>query len=80
METMKMKTVQLYITQDLHGILIKTFGHGKMSANVERIIRAHLQDAGQEKKLQLQELNKQIRLYNSEWAENAELMFPEKVQ
>lgn len=73
-----MKSVQLYITEDLHHKIERTFGRGKMSANVERILRYHLQDANQERRLRLQELNRTLRLFNSDFGEAWELVLPDK--
>lgn len=77
METEKMRTIQLYVTEELHGLLKKTFGDGKMSANVERILRAHLQDSIQERKLRFMELTKAVKRFNADFSESAELIMPE---
>lgn len=74
----KMKSVQLYITEELHQMIERTFRHGKMSANVERILRFHLADAGQEHKLRLQELWRALKHFNSDFGEEWELVLPEK--
>jgi hypothetical protein len=78
MNEKKMDTIQLYITHDLHGSLEKTFGHGRMSANVERILRAYLKDPTQEKALRLNELQRALRNFNSEFGEKGELIFPQE--
>jgi hypothetical protein len=74
----KMTTIQLYVTEELHGLLNKTFGQGKMSANVERILRAQLLSPAQEQKLRLQELNREVRRFNADFMTGAELIFPEE--
>ena len=70
--------MQLYATEQLKKMLIKEFGEGRVSANVERILRAHLSTPEAEKKLRLEELNREIRRFNADFMMGGELIFPEK--
>lgn len=72
-----MISMQLYMSEQLKKALLKEYGEGRVSANVERIIRAHLSNPAEEKKLRLQELNQEIRRFNADYGVNAELIFPE---
>lgn len=73
-----MMALQLYTTVQLKEKLEKTFGPGKISANVERILRLHLENPAEEKKLRLRELQKEIRRFNADFMCGGELIFPEK--
>lgn len=70
-----MKSKQMYFTEQLCDLMEKTFGEGKVSANVERIIRAHLANPEAEKKLRLMEINKEIARFNSEYNMQGHLVF-----
>ena len=72
-----MVQMQLYTTEQLKKALIKEFGEGRVSANVERILRAHLISPDEEKKLRLAELQKEIRRFNADFMMGGELIFPE---
>ena len=74
MDNEKMKTIQLYVTESLHTLLRRQFGEGKMSANVERIIRLYLSDPDMEKKAALAELQKRVRAFNGVWGMRFELI------
>jgi len=69
-----MVSMQLYTSEQLKKMLVKTFGEGRVSANVERILRAHLANPVEEKKLRLQELNEQLRHFNADYGMNLELI------
>ena len=73
-----MVSIQLYTTEQLKKLLTKEFGEGRVSANVERILRAHLLSPEAEKKLRLEELNREIRRFNADFMMGGELIFPEK--
>lgn len=73
-----MVSLQIYATEQLKKMLVKEFGEGRVSANVERILRAHLSSPENEKKLRLEELNREIRRFNSDFMMGGELVFPEK--
>lgn len=73
-----MKSKQMYFTEQLCDLMTKAWGDGRVSANVERIVRAHLADAAAEKKLQLAELQRAISRFNGEFGMNGEIIFPEK--
>jgi hypothetical protein len=77
-KTEKMKTIQLYVSESLHAMLLKMFGVGKMSGNVERILRAHLSNVENEKTLRLRELNAELRRFNADFSTGGELYFPEE--
>lgn len=72
-----MVQMQLYTTDQLKRMLIKQFGEGRVSANVERILRAHLLNPESEKKIRLAELQTEIRRFNADFMMGAELIFPE---
>jgi len=74
-----MVSMQLYATEQLKKMLVKQFGEGRVSANVERILRAHLANPAEEKKLRLQELNAEVRRFNSDYNTQAELIFKEEI-
>ena len=73
-----MVVIQLYTTLQLKERLYKEFGDGKVSANVERILRQHLDNPAAEKKLRMRELQAEIKRFNADMGENAELIFPQK--
>jgi len=68
-----MKTLQLYVSEDLWNKLRRTFGEGRVSANVEKILRQHIGNPAEEKKLALMELNKQVRRFNADFDMRLEL-------
>jgi len=69
-----MGIITLYATDDLKKKLTKAFGEGRVSANVERILRHHLADDGEEKKMRLEEINSLIHKFNFDYKMNFELM------
>jgi hypothetical protein len=78
MKGMGMGIITLYATDDLKRRLIKAFGEGRVSANVERILRHHLADTNEEKKMRLADLNKEIAHFNADYKMFGHLIFEEK--
>jgi hypothetical protein len=74
----KMQGKQLYFTEQLCVMMNKAWGEGKVSANVERVVRAHLMNEEGEKKLRLQELERELRRFNADFFMGGEIIFPEK--
>ena len=74
----KMQAKQMYFTEQLCRIMEKAWGEGRVSANAERVIRAHLLDSEAEKKLRLAELQKEIRRFNADFFMAGELIFSEE--
>ena len=73
-----MRSKQMYLSEQLCNMLDKAFGEGRVSANVERVLRAHLANPDQEKKLRLAELEKEVRRFNADFFMGGEIIFPEK--
>jgi len=69
-----MVQMQLYTTAALKKRLNDAFGEGRVSANVERILRAHLDNPLEEKKLRLKELNAEVRRFNADYGMRLALM------
>ena len=69
-----MKGKQLYFTELMIEKLEKTFGEGKVSANVERILWIHLKDPSAEKKAAMMSLQQHLKEFNSEYNECFELI------
>lgn len=72
-----MRSKQMYLTEQLCDIMSKAWGEGRVSANVERVIRAHLANPDAEKKIRLQELNQLLSRFNADYNMRGELSFPE---
>lgn len=74
----EMRSKQMYFTEQLCTMMTKAWGEGRVSANVERVIRAHLADPANEKKIRLQELGRELRRFNADFMMGGEILFPEK--
>lgn len=72
-----MVQMQIYASEDLKRRLTKEFGEGRVSANVEKILRFYLEHPEEEKKMRLKEINESIRRFNADFQTNAEIIFPE---
>ena len=70
--------MQIYVSEQLKTALIKNFGEGRVSANIERILRAYLANPKEEKKIRLMELNSELRRFNADFMEGGEIIFPVK--
>ena len=72
-----MRSKQMYFTEQICDAMTKAWGEGRVSANVERIIRAHLANPEAEKKIRLQELNQLLSRFNADYNTKGELIFGE---
>lgn len=61
---MSMRSLQIYITEEMHELITSNFETGKMSANIERILRAHMQTPDGEDSLLMRELNTEVKKFN----------------
>lgn len=73
-----MVQMQLYVSEQLKARLLREFGEGRVSANVERILRSHVENPVEDKKLRFAELNKAVRAFNFEFGMSLELMAGEE--
>lgn len=60
---------QIYISQELDKMLHEAYGEGKISAGIERVMRAHLSSKDSEANLQIAEIKKACKRFNSEFPE-----------
>lgn len=74
-----MAVITIYATEELKRKLTKAFGEGRISSNVERILRHHLQDSVEEKKMRLAELNQAVALFNHDFNMAGHLIFEEEI-
>ena len=72
-----MRSKQMYFTEQICDAMTRAWGEGRVSANVERVIRAHLANPDAEKKIRLQELNQLLSRFNADYNMRGELSFPE---
>ena len=69
-----MERKMFYLTKELCEELEKAFGHGKVSSNIERILRNYLANPANEEKIRLAELNKELRRFNADFKKELELV------
>lgn len=62
---MSMIGKQIYISEELNTMLNANFGEGKISSNIERILRTHLADPDNEVKMQYQDLKRTEKIFNA---------------
>ena len=66
----KMRGKQLYFTEELCKMLDKKYGEGKVSSNVEVILRAYLSNPLEERKIRWKELVQSLSYFNSDFKED----------
>ena len=73
-ETEKMEQKSIYLSESCWKILARRFERGKVSANLEKIIRHYCSNPAEEKKEALAELQYHLREFNGVWNESFELI------
>ena len=66
---MGMMGIQIYITEEMSKLLRESYGEGKISANIERVMMAHLSNPDREAQLRMNEIKKACKLFNHEFPE-----------
>jgi len=71
--------MQIYVSDDLRDLLRAEFGEGRVSANIERILRLHLENPNREKQEKLKAIQVLVRGFNASFPDlHAELVIDEK--
>lgn len=75
-----MTGIQLYVSKELAETLEKSFGKGKISANIERVMRFYLGNPVEEKKLRLRELMAKVRRFEADYAVKIDVLIKDEVK
>lgn len=73
MDKEKLVQKSVYLSSATWAQLDRHFGRGKVSANIERILRLHLSDASAEKKAALQKINRLLAEFNGVYSMRLEI-------
>ena len=66
---MAMESIQIYVSAEMSRLLRDAYGEGKLSANIERVMRAHLSTPENEWTLRYTALKKEVKKLNAEFSD-----------